>query len=591
MSPRYYNIFKINIFLFVVIGLALFLRLWGINHDLPYNYYPDERHFINRSLAFGSGDLNPHWFHKPALYMYILFFEYGVYFLIGRALSWFNSVDDFARYYFTDPTAFFLLGRTTTTLFGVATVYLTYLVGKKYGSERIGLLAALFLAVTFGHVRSSHFALTDVPTTFFSVLSFLFLVKIVDTGRFRYYLLAGLFAGLGTATKYYSITLLPSLYLAHILFHWSQNRFWWKKIIDTKIIGGFAMWGFGFFLGSPYNFLDPFWFRTHILPMFTGKGGTVADKSVFQNSGQTPLAILQIWDVIFSPMGMGIVLGFLSLVGVVYLCFRHSLKDLVLFSAPLIFILIAAFTNPFYSQGRHLNPIYPFLCLAAAVIVDKVLNVGWLKRQSWVAALVCFLSIAPSVYQAVKFNYVISQKETRTLAKEWVEGNIPEGAKIVLDAHGPALNWSVERLRELYEKAKKETRPGPFTTHLERYFHYQMEAAGGVTYDILQINHAWWKEKEEVSQANTIISDRDLDFGNPIWGWGVMSFDFYRSSGYQYIITTSEDYAIYMQEPRKSNFPSTYAFYRDLFEKGIMVKEFRPEPWNHSGPVVKIFKI
>ena len=180
-------------------ALAVVARLWALAHDLPDVYYPDEQHWINRSVSFGSGDFNPHWFHKPAFYMYVLFFEFGLYYVVGQIIGLFHSVDDFARQYFTDPTIFFLLGRSTTALLGVATVYVTYLIGRTY-DERVGLLGSLFLAMTFGHVWYSHFALTDVPTTFFSTLSFLFIVKIYQTGKARDYVLAGLFAGLGTAT-------------------------------------------------------------------------------------------------------------------------------------------------------------------------------------------------------------------------------------------------------------------------------------------------------------------------------------------------------------------------------------------------------
>ena len=593
MGPWSFNISKENMALCVVLAAAFFFRVWGITHDLPYNYYPDERHFINRSLAFGSGDLNPHWFHKPSLYMYILFFEYGAYFVIGGILGWFASIDDFARHYFSDPSLFFIIGRMTTALFGVATVYLVYLIGRDYGKERIGLLAALFLAVTFGHVRSSHFVLTDVPTTFFTALSFLYLAKITETGKTRNYMLAGLFAGLGTATKYYSVILVPCLFLAHFLFHWRQGSDWWKKTVNVKIIGGVAAWGFGFFAGSPYNFLDPFWFKTAILPMFIGTGRATAAQSVFESDrlGSFLLAIPHIGGVLLSPTGMGFILGLLALAGVGYLGFRHSVKDLVLLSVPLTFILTAAYLAPFYAKSRHLNPIYPFLCLAAAIVMDKVLAGEWLKKRSWVVGLLCFVVVLPSGYQVFKFDYRISQKETRTHAKEWIEANIPPGTNILLDEHGPPLNNNRENLVELYQRAKQQTRPGPFTTHLERYVRYQLATVSGITYDITQIHHAWWKKKEEMQGSYTAVTDRDLDFGNPMRKRGVMPLEYYRSHGYEFFITTSEDYETYLEEPRKTNFPSTSTFYRDIFKKGVLVKEFRADRWYERGPVVKIFKL
>ena len=84
---------------FGVFALAEIVRLWGVGHDLPFSYYGDEQHFVKRGLSFGSGDLNPHWFHKPAFYMYILFFDYGVFYCAGWLTGFWSSVADFAVSY------------------------------------------------------------------------------------------------------------------------------------------------------------------------------------------------------------------------------------------------------------------------------------------------------------------------------------------------------------------------------------------------------------------------------------------------------------------------------------------------------------
>src|SRR6185295_16229594 len=67
-----------------VLLIAAALRLWGLFHDLPFSYFGDELHFMKRAAALGTGDLNPHWFHKPAFLMYILAGVDGLYYLAGR---------------------------------------------------------------------------------------------------------------------------------------------------------------------------------------------------------------------------------------------------------------------------------------------------------------------------------------------------------------------------------------------------------------------------------------------------------------------------------------------------------------------------
>ena len=113
---------KKNSWVWVIILMAFCVRAVGILHDLPFTYYGDEEHFINRAVSFGSGDFNPHWFHKPALYMYLLFFEYGMYFVFGSLVGWFSSVQDFAIHYFSGKEPFLLIGRLTTTLFSLGIV-------------------------------------------------------------------------------------------------------------------------------------------------------------------------------------------------------------------------------------------------------------------------------------------------------------------------------------------------------------------------------------------------------------------------------------------------------------------------------------
>ena len=83
--------------LLLILLLALSVRLLGINYGLPYVLYPDEAVIVNHAMAFGTGDLNPHYFIYPSLYMYVLFIVYGMTYIGGRLLGAFGSTDDFIR--------------------------------------------------------------------------------------------------------------------------------------------------------------------------------------------------------------------------------------------------------------------------------------------------------------------------------------------------------------------------------------------------------------------------------------------------------------------------------------------------------------
>ena len=113
-----------RISLLAILFLGALLRIWGINFGLPFTYHADEPIVVNHAMAYGLGSLNPHFFAIPPLTSYLLFFLYGIYFLMGKALHVFASADSFAMAFLKDPTVFYMIGRVFLgVLPGVATIY------------------------------------------------------------------------------------------------------------------------------------------------------------------------------------------------------------------------------------------------------------------------------------------------------------------------------------------------------------------------------------------------------------------------------------------------------------------------------------
>ena len=168
-------------YLYAILALALFLRLLGIWHGYPYSYYPDEAHFVKRALSFGSGDLNPHWFHKPAFFMYLLFFEYGLYFVFGKLVGFWQSIDEFAVSFVKNPGQFYLIGRLTLVAFSIGTIVVTFLIGERHFRGQTGLFGALLLALSYGLVAASQNVKADIPAIFFASFSTFCLLNYIET--------------------------------------------------------------------------------------------------------------------------------------------------------------------------------------------------------------------------------------------------------------------------------------------------------------------------------------------------------------------------------------------------------------------------
>ena len=255
----------------VLLGIILLgsaLRLWGISHGYPYSYYPDEAHFVKRALAFGSGDLNPHWFHKPAFLMYLLFFEYGIFYLAGELVSLWHGVENFAVFYMKNPGPFYLIGRITVSAFSAGIVFLTYLVARRLFNRNTGVLAALLIALSFGHVMVSKDVKADIPCAFFTLASVYFLICYLKGSRKKDIFLSSIFAGIGTATKSYSIVMFLPIFVALIT---DGAMPVWRDLIPKIRLFLACVLSFYvvYFICSPYNFIDPMGRQATFGPLYS----------------------------------------------------------------------------------------------------------------------------------------------------------------------------------------------------------------------------------------------------------------------------------------------------------------------------------
>jgi 4-amino-4-deoxy-L-arabinose transferase-like glycosyltransferase len=416
-----------------LIAIALLLRSWGIGFGLPFTYHPDEHQYVDSALGFFKGDLNPHRFNNPALYKYMLFLEYGLLYLVGRCAGLFRSVAEFEALWHTDPTIFYLLGRLTGAVFGTATIPLTYLIGKYTYGRRSGLLASCFLAFTFLHARDSHYAVNDVPMTFLAMASILCSVLMHQRGSTRYYLLAGLFIGLATATKYVAALATIPFLLAHFLSHPSGLRDIPAKLISSKLIKGFTALGAAYLIASPYSLLDSQAFMEDI--RLLSLRGAMGFKGL-------QLADVSGWVFYLRTLnwGMGYGLLLISIIGLLFAVCRHTKEDLLLISFPLALYLFLGRQVMFFA--RFIIPALPILVLLAARVlllaISRMPLLGQAKNYVLVIAVVAAL-LQPTC-SIIRHNYLLTRKDTRTIAKDWIEENIPSGAKIIVEQYTPELS-------------------------------------------------------------------------------------------------------------------------------------------------------
>jgi hypothetical protein len=393
--------------------VALGLRLWGIDHGLPYVFNADENaHFVPRAIGMFGHSLNPGYFINPPAYTYLLHVAFW---------AWWGGREAIGNAFATDPGTAFTLARAISAVLGAAAVGFLAWAGRRLWDRRVGLLAGALLAVAFLPVHYAHLAVNDVPALAPLCLSLVGIAGVYRSGRMADYALAGAALGVACATKYTSgIVLLCLLAAAR------ENR-----LRGLALAGGLAV--VGFLVANPYALLDWEAFEDGLRRQSQassdggGKLGLVGESGILYYLGTLT------W-------GLGWLPALGAAAGAVWLAIRDRRLALVLVPAPIVFLLFMGLQDRFFA--RWLLPIYPIVCLLAAwATVEAAQRIRFARPWPVVAAgvLLCAQGLVFSVHNDV----VLARDDTRALARQWMVENIPEGDRVVIEPIAPD-QWAMD---------------------------------------------------------------------------------------------------------------------------------------------------
>jgi hypothetical protein len=421
-----------------LLAVAALARISGNDYGLPHTYHPDEGLIVNRAVRFHAGDLDPRFFNWPSLYMYLLSGVYGlVYGLRGVVVS-----------FGQDPVSFYLIGRTLTALMGTATIAVLYAVAGGLYGKSVGLLASLFLTVNLLHVRDSHYITTDVPLTFLITVALLFVFRYWRAGHRRDVWAAGLFAGLAASMKYPGGLVALPLLLAHLLRPGSPTGPF-RRLWSPVLAGAGALAGLGFLIGTPYAALTPVAFVRGVLSELR-EVHTVQ----FGNESDLPGFLFHILHSF--PEGMGVPLFLLAVGGIGVALWRRGAPEIILLAFPLpYFLFIGNWSSRF---ERYTLPLLPFLALLGAlclVTIARAVRAGLDGRVARLGGarpglglvLAAALLVAPEIVRVVQWHLLLGRPDTRVVAGDWIEREIPSGARIAMEPYSPAIRLAPAMVR------------------------------------------------------------------------------------------------------------------------------------------------
>ena len=577
----------------MLLGLAL--RLPGIFRDLPFTYYGDEAHLIKRSMAIAAGDLNPHWFNKPALLMYVLAFAYGIMYLIGAAFGTFESPEHFAAWYLEDPQAFILVGRAIVCATGVGLIYLVFQAARRIlKSDGSGLAAAAMAAVLGPLVMASQQVKADSPCAFLIMASSCAYLRADENASARRLVLASFLGGLAIGTKFYGIILVPAFMLGEFLRGTREGIAWKSTLGRATLIP--VVFAIGFFVASPYHFLDPTWsgkVARSVRAWVDPAARTILydpDNQVEYESGPSSLvgAAGHFLRTFVKPNVVGTLATLLMFLGAIaaLACRATRRASIVPLTAVATFMLFAVTLSAYHTNFRHLTAILPLLCIFCLPLVA-------LPRPRVTGSILLLLLTATLVIETRRdaiHNHRTLREDSRNRAHAWIVEHVPADARLLLDDYGPQLSPNPDSVRRIRERLDEFPKDEAFTTHrstlLRIRTHYP--ARDGKNLDAL--GHPWWLEREPTEEE--LRAERQhREAGNPLVPRVPKSVDEYRRLGYAYIVTNSAAQAQYFDGgARGKRFPRWRAFY-DALAETEPAKVFDPSDWGGKGPVVWIYRL
>jgi hypothetical protein len=417
--------------------LAIVLRCSGLQYGLPAVYNPDEVAITARALTFASGTLNPHNFLYPTFYFYVLFLWVGIYLAFVWITGRVGSIGELQRLYFSNPTGIYTAGRTLGVATGTATVLGLYRLASRVIDEKAAIAATLFLAVAPLHVRDSHYIKHDVPATLAIVAAYIAIARLWPgirqaDPRTRDTLIAGAACGVAFSTHYYCIFLAVPLTLAAIYGWRTSGPFEWLR---QWFFAGAAM-VVVFFALSPFIAVEP----------LTAWRDVVANRQIVVDRAVTAGAFAparRYLEMLWAE-SVGRPVALLAAIGCVWMMAAAPARAALLLAFPIPFLMFISNTAP---ASRYLNPVLPFVAIFAAWTLSKL--AGNKRALFWTLAAA---AAAPALYSSVEGDRFFLQDDTRTLARRFIEANVPSGSTILIQPYSAALTPSRDGLIEALTK-------------------------------------------------------------------------------------------------------------------------------------------
>ena len=411
----------------VIVLVAFWLRVYGNDFDLPHISHPDEENEVYRALRLAAGNFEWERVFKGG-YFYLLFIEYGVMFVFLYLSGVIGSVSDYMNLFFQDPTLFWLVGRTTTAVISTLGVVLVFGLARKLSGDLAGLLAAAFLAFCGLDVLNSHFITVDVPLTFATLVLAWFSLRIFETNETKYYVLAGLATGVALAIKISSAPFFLTFVVAHVLARDPQSSVF-SRLTDRRLLVALGIAAATFLFGQPGAI---FYLPQHLVKILS------ADPFYVGSHAEKVSHLAQaLWYAEATIRYLGWPLTLSAIGGMLLAIVRWDKALMVLMVIPVcVYATVVAVDSAFLRSPRYILPAVPFMTIFAATLLSAAFR-RWGSKKTGLVAVGALAGLVV-LDQAIASIGIVRGFElpgTPIECRNWVQDNIPEGARILVPGY------------------------------------------------------------------------------------------------------------------------------------------------------------
>jgi F5/8 type C domain/Dolichyl-phosphate-mannose-protein mannosyltransferase len=398
---------RIILLLLLVIAIGAYLRFAGLSWGLRHAPDWDERAFVDNVAAMvRNGDLDQRFYEYPGLFFYLLY----------PALAVLPPASP------PGPLAY-LVARGVVAGFGVASLALVYVLGRRLAGPRGGLAAALFLALSPIEVSTAHMVRPDVVLEAFALVALLAFRRVGTETKGD--VMAGLALGAAASVKFTGVLLLPSYLLTRWLEPGRKGRGLAIALATAALVG---------VVTTPSAVLNT---AEYMGGLYTQWAYHYAGATV--GSRFDDISLYYLWTLARSLGPAGCVLGLAGL----WLGRRRAREwgPTLLFPLVLLVVLSTA-------QARWIRLLVPALGaagIAGALGFEALL--ARFPRAAW--GILVVGSLVP-LADSADYVAAVQRPGTRDRVLDWVETNVPPGTHVLTSMRD--MGFDTRRLEVVFSR-------------------------------------------------------------------------------------------------------------------------------------------